>query len=153
MPDFAITAVQPDNGTVSEELPSEGLGTIKDPHWMATLGGYTQQQRSQALGFSPGTTITLKNISHSIPHTLNAVAKVAGPPAKFPMNPNLSLTPSGGPLRVGYASGAINAGKSVTFHLKRAGNYLIGCAFHYHSGMQDVFVVHTGATPGPQATP
>lgn len=153
MPDLIMTAVGPDGtGTVSEELPFEGLGTVHDPHWQATLGGYTQQQFSQALGFAPGTTLTIKNISTQFQHTLNVVGKVAGPPAKFPSNPTLSKTPSGGPLKVGYASGVIGMGKSVTVHLKRAGNYLIGCAFHYHEGMQDLIVVKVGATPGPQAT-
>ncbi|HZY97808.1 MAG TPA: hypothetical protein VFE35_12005 [Candidatus Cybelea sp.] len=154
MPDFTITAVRPDaTGMISEELPSEGLGMVKDPHWQATLGGYTQQQRSQALGFSPGTTLTIKNISTSHPHTLNVVGKITGPPAKFPPNPMLSTTPSGGTLKKGYRSGTINPGKSVSVKLMRTGNFLIGCAFHYHYGMQDVIVVAVGATPGPQATP
>jgi plastocyanin len=141
------------SGTIGEELPFEGLGTIKDSHWQATLGGYTQQQFSQALGFPPGTKITIKNLSSSMQHTLNVVAKVAGPPANFPPNPSLPLNPSGGKLKKGYASGAINPGKSVMVTLGKAGNYLIGCHFHYHEGMQDVLVVANGATPGPQATP
>jgi len=87
-----------------------------------------------------------------ISHTFNVVGKRTGPPANFPSNPQLSTTPSGGPLKLGYASGVIGPGKSVTVHLMRTGNFLIGCAFHYHSGMQDVIVVHLGATPGPQAT-
>jgi plastocyanin len=160
MPSLQMTATGPDGrpikpdttGTISEELPFEGLGTIKDPHWQATLGGFTQQQFSQALGFAPGTKLTIKNISTSITHTLNVVKKIAGPPAVFPPNPSLPLNPSGGKLQKGYASGAINPGKSVTVTLGRAGNYLFGCHFHYHEGMQDVFVVHAGATPGPQAT-
>ncbi|MBV9028257.1 MAG: hypothetical protein JO311_06530 [Candidatus Eremiobacteraeota bacterium] len=153
-PDLQVTYILPNHkkGTVSEELPTEGLGTVKDPHWQATLGGYTQQQFSQALGFPPGTKLIIKNISTSHPHTLNVVAKIAGPPAVFPKNPKLSTTPSGGPLKNGYASGIISPGKSVTVNLKKPGNYLIGCAFHYSFGMQDVFVVAVGATPGPQAT-
>jgi plastocyanin len=154
MPEMSFTATLPNGtGTIGEELPSEGLGTIKDPHWQATLGGYTQQQFSQALGFPPGTQLTIKNLSHSVPHTLNVVKKIAGPPAKFPPNPVLSMQPSGGKLQKGYRSGVIQPGKSVTVTLGRSGNYLIGCAFHYHEGMQDVIVVHNGATPGPQATP
>lgn len=154
MPDFAITSNVPPkvHGTIGEELPSEGLGTIDDPHWRATLGGYTQQKFSQALGFPPGAKITIKNISKSITHTLNVVAKIKRPPAKFPGNPSLPLNPSGGKLGKGYASGAIGPGSSVTVTLGKAGIYLIGCHFHYHEGMQDVFVVAAGATPGPQAT-
>ena len=92
---------------------------------------------------------------------LNAVTQL------LPADPSYTLMPymdpafavavcrydlSGGPLKLGYASGVIGPGKSVTVHLMRTGNFLIGCAFHYHSGMQDVIVVHLGATPGPQAT-
>lgn len=156
MPDLKFTATYPDNpnasGTIMEELPSEGLGTIQDPFWQAKLGGYTQQQFSQALGFPPGTKLTIQNISHSISHTLNVVKKIKGPPAKFPPSPTLSMNPSGGKLQKGYASGVIKPGTTVSVTLGKAGIYLIGCAFHYHSGMQDVLVVRKGATPGPQAT-
>ena len=163
MPDLRMTATNPDGspaqvvrnaatGTIMEELPSEGLGTIKDPFWKATLGGYTQQQFSQALGFAPGTKLTIMNKSTSNDHTLNVVKKILGPPAKFPPTPSLGMTPSGGKLQKGYRSGIIAPGKTVSVVLGRAGIYLFGCAFHYHQGMQDVFVVHTGATPGPQAT-
>lgn len=155
MGDLRFTARLPSGttNTVSEELPSEGLGTVADPHWKATLGGYTQQQFSQALGFPTGTQITIQNISKTHPHTLNVVKKIKRPPAKFPSNPTLSSSPSGGPLQKGYASGAIQPGKSVTVVLSKPGNYLIGCAFHYHEGMQDVIVVKKNATPGPQGTP
>ena len=78
--------------------------------------------------------------------------KIKGPPAKFPTNPNLPLGASGGKLQKGYASGSINPGSSVTVTLGKAGIYLIGCHFHYSSGMQDVLVVGKNATPGPQAT-
>ena len=154
MPDLQIKATLPNGttNTVSEELPGEGLGTVADPHWKATLGGFTQQQFSQALGFPPGTKLTITNISKSISHTLNVVKKIKKPPANFPKNPTLSFSPSGGNFGTGYASGVIKPGASVTVTLGKAGNYLFGCAFHYHEGMQDVFVVKTGATPGPQAT-
>ena len=36
--------------------------------------------------------------------------------------------------------------------LSKDGIYLIGCAFHYHAGMRDVFLVGKYARPGPQAT-
>jgi plastocyanin len=126
---------------------------IMDPFWNARLGGYTQQQFSQALGFPPGTMLTITNISKSIHHTLNVVKKISGPPANFPTNPNLPLNASGGKLKKGYASGSINPGSSVSVTLGKAGIYLIGCHFHYSSGMRDVLVVGKNATPGPQATP
>jgi plastocyanin len=153
-PELKITATLPDGstGSVMEELPAEGLGTIKDPNWSATLGGFTQQQFSQALGFPPGTKLTITNISKSIHHTFNVVKKITGPPAVFPKSPTLSMMASGGPLKKGYASGVINPGSSVSVTAKRPGIYLFGCAFHYHEGMQDVIVIATGATPGPQAT-
>lgn len=155
MPDMTFTARQPDpkTGNITEKKPSEGLGTIMDPHWKATLGGYTQQQFSQALGFAPGTVLTITNGSKSLPHTLNVVKKIRKAPAKFPPNPTLLLSPSGGKLQKGYASGQISPGKTVMVTLGKAGIYLIGCYFHYHEGMQDVFVVKAHATPGPQATP
>lgn len=155
MGDLKFTATLPNgtSSTVSEELPTEGLGTVADPHWKATLGGYTQQQFSQALGFPTNTTITIQNISKNVNHTLNVVKKVKRPPAKFPASPSLPQQPSGGPLGKGYASGVIGPGKSVTVTLSKPGNYLIGCAFHYHEGMQDVIVVKAHATPGPQGTP
>ncbi|MGA8575332.1 MAG: hypothetical protein WB609_06530 [Candidatus Cybelea sp.] len=154
-PDLKLTYTLPDRSTGSamEELPAEGLGTIKDPNWSATLGGFTQQQFSQALGFPPRTKLTITNISKSIHHTFNVVKKIKAPPAKFPTSPTLSMMASGGPLKKGYASGIINPGSSVTVTASRPGIYLFGCAFHYHEGMQDVIVIATGATPGPQATP
>lgn len=156
MPDLKITARLPDGSTnaIDEELPSEGLGTIDDSYWSATLGGFTQQQYSQALGFPKGTKITLTNVSKDIPHTLNVVETITGPPANFPTNPTLPLGPKGhGKLKKGYASGAISPGKSVTLTLVKDGIYLIGCHFHYGEGMRDVLVVAANATPGPQATP
>ena len=157
MPDLKITVTYPKGakgtGTIMEELPGEGLGVVSDPYWKANLGGYTQQTYSQALGFPPGTKLTITNISHSVTHTLNVVKKIKKPPADFPGSPTLSMTPSGGKLQKGYASGPIKPGSSVTVTLGKTGIYLIGCAFHYHSGMQDVLVVSKTATPGPQATP
>jgi plastocyanin len=156
MPNFKITATNPNKaagtGTIMEELPGEGIGTVDDPFWKATLGGYTQQQFAQALGFAPGTKLTIMNISKSISHTLNYVKTIKKPPAKFPSSPKLSMSPSGGKLQKGYASGVISPGKSVSVTLGKAGIYLIGCFFHYAEGMHDVLVVHAGATPGPQGT-
>lgn len=163
MPDVAIRATLPDGtqwkppahtGAISEELPGEGLGSINDTYWQATLGGFTQSKYSQALGFPPKTKITLTNVSSDISHTLDVVAKVSGPPANFPSNPNLSEQAKGnGKLKTGYASGVISPGKSVNLVLAKAGIYLIGCFFHYGEGMRDVLVVKAKATPGPEATP
>jgi plastocyanin len=135
--------------TIGAELPSEGVGTENDPTW-GTVGGYTQSTKAQVLAFPPGTTVTFQNLSGSIPHTLDVVMKVKGPPAHFPPNPTLSIPAKGnGVLAKGYASGAISPGKSVSIKLLNKGNYLIGCAFHYHEGMQDVIRVLPHATPGP----
>jgi plastocyanin len=148
-PDLRMTVTLPKK-TIGEELPSEGVGTENDPKW-GTVGGYTQTTKAQVLAFKPGTKITIKNLSGSIPHTLNVVMKVKKAPAKFPPNPSLSTQPAGnGMLDVGYASGVIAPGKSITVTLSKAGIYLIGCAFHYSEGMQDVIEVKAKATPGPQ---
>lgn len=151
--DLVIVATLPKH-TIGEELPSEGLGVIKSPKWKANLGGFTQQKYSQSLGFSPHTVITIRNLSKSITHTLDVVQEIKGPPAKFPMNPKLSISAKGGgKFQAGYASGPIKPGGSVKITLVKEGYYLIGCAFHYHVGMHDVFVVRIHAAPGPQATP
>jgi plastocyanin len=151
--DLAVVAALPKD-TIGEELPFEGVGAIKSMVWKALLGGFTQQTRSQALGFPPGTKITIRNLSKSIQHTLDVVKVISGPPANFPKNPNLSIpAKGGGKLQAGYASGPINPGKSVTVTLSKPGTYLIGCAFHYSEGMHDVLVVSKTAKPGPQATP
>jgi plastocyanin len=146
--DMVIDAKLPKN-TIGEELPSEGVGTEKDPLW-GTVGGYTQTTKAQVLAFPPGTKITIRNLSKSLPHTLDVVMKAGKPPAKFPTNPSLPImAQGGGVLAVGYASGTIEPGKSVTVTLSKKGTYLIGCAFHYSEGMQDVIEVNAKATPGP----
>ncbi len=151
--DLVMFATVPKD-TIGEELPSEGLGTIKSAKWQAVLGGFTQQDYSQSLGFKPHTKITILNLSHSVTHTLDVVKVISGPPADFPKDPKLSIPArGGGNLEAGYASGPIKPGKSVTVTLVKAGIYLIGCAFHYHSGMRDVLVVAPHAAPGEQATP
>jgi plastocyanin len=148
----AIVATLPSD-TIGEELPSEGVGTVNDTFWKATLGGFTQSNYAQALGFPPGTKITLMNLSKNISHTLDYVKKIKKPPANFPQNPNLPVAASGGKFGKGYASGSISPGKSVTVMLGKAGIYLIGCAFHYGEGMHTVLVVKKNATPGPEGTP
>ncbi|MBV9233142.1 MAG: hypothetical protein JO030_03800 [Candidatus Eremiobacteraeota bacterium] len=151
--DLQMIAVLPKD-TIGEELPSEGLGQIKDEKWEALLGGFTQQHYSEQLAFPPGTKITIRNLSKSIPHTLDVVKVLAKPPAAFPKNPKLSIKPHGhGRLEAGYASGVINPGKSVTVLLAKKGIYEIGCAFHYGEGMHDVIVVNKYGRHGPQATP
>jgi plastocyanin len=151
--DLAMTATVPKD-TIGEELPGEGVGSIKSSVWKATLGGFTQMQRSQSLAFPPGTKITIRNLSSSITHTLDVVKVISGPPAVFPPNPKLSIPAKGNRrLEAGYASGPISPVKSVTVTLVKAGTYLVGCAFHYGEGMRDVLVVKEGAKPGPQATP
>ena len=151
--DLVVSAKVPKD-TIGEELPGEGLGSIKSAKWNATLGGFTQQKFSQKLGFPPGTKITIRNLSKNVTHTFDVVKEISGPPAHFPKNPNLSIKAKGhGKLEAGYASGPIKPGKSVTVTLVKKGTYLIGCAFHYHLGMHDVIQVAKHALPGAQATP
>lgn len=152
-PDVAVWATVPKD-TIGEELPSEGVGSIRSTHWKTTLGGYTQQRYAQALGFKPHLKITILNLSHSIEHTFDVVKEIKGPPALFPKNPKLpKLKQGGSDLQMGYASGIIKPGKSVTVTLTKPGIFLFGCAFHYHSGMHGLIVVAANATPGPQGTP
>jgi hypothetical protein len=46
-PDLAMTATVPKD-TIGEELPGEGVGSIKSSVWKATLGGFTQMQLAVA---------------------------------------------------------------------------------------------------------
>jgi plastocyanin len=151
--DLAIDARLPKH-SFGENLPS-ALGTIKMKNWGAVVGGFTQMKWSQTLAFPPGTKITIHNMSKTDAHTFNVIKPIFGTHVRFPSSPTLSVTPSGGnKVQVGYASGTINPGKSVTVVLGKAGTYLIGCAFHYKSnGMRDILVIKAGAKPGPQATP
>jgi hypothetical protein len=70
--DLAMTATVPKD-TIGEELPEEGVGSLKSSVWKATLGGFTQTQRTQSLAFPPGTKITIRNLSSSVTHTLDVV--------------------------------------------------------------------------------
>ncbi len=150
--DLVMYAMMPKD-TIGEELGSAGLGTVKSVQWKADLSGFTQEDRSQSLAFPPGTKITIRNLSKSVTHTLDVVKVIAKPPAIFPKGVTLSKTPKGdGKLEEGYASGEIKPGGSVTVTLVKEGIYLVGCAFHYSSGMRDVLVVSKTAKPGPQAT-
>ena len=81
--DLFVYATLPKH-TIGEELPSEGVGQIKDPKWKAMLGGFTQTSRSQALGFPPGTKITIHNMSKKYTHTLDVVKVIQSAPAVFP---------------------------------------------------------------------
>ncbi|HZY98055.1 MAG TPA: hypothetical protein VFE36_00640 [Candidatus Baltobacteraceae bacterium] len=153
---FEVSFTLPDNlpkRTIGEELPSEGVGSKKDPRW-GKVGGFTQTKKAQVLAFPPGTTVTIRNLSKSNPHTLNVIGKAGKPPAHFPANPPLSPTAhGGGKFGIGYASGNLDPGQSVKAKLVKAGTYLIGCAYHYSLGMRDVIVVKAGATPGPDFQP
>ena len=149
---FAISFTLPDNlpkHTIGEELPTEGVGSKKDPTW-GKVGGFTQTKKAQVLAFPPGTIVTIRNLTQTDEHTLNVIGKAGKPPAHFPANPTLSFkAKGGGKFGIGYASGILSGGQSVKAKLVKAGTYLIGCAFHYQEGMRDVIVVKAGATPGP----
>ncbi len=137
---------------IGEELPSEGVGTVKDKAW-GMVGGFTQTVHAQVLAFPPNTVITIHNLSKTTPHTFDVVALVKHGPARF-LKTQPSIDKHGGKvLAVGYASGPINPGKSVKVTLGKAGTYLIQCAFHYGEGMDDVLIVKDNAKPGPQGTP
>ena len=82
---------------------------------------------SQSLGFPPGTKITIRNLSKTNTLSLDVVKTISGPPAVFPKDPNLPVQKQGdGKLEVGYASGPIGPGKSVTVTLAKAGTYSRG---------------------------
>lgn len=135
--------------TIGFALPSGQIGTIASS--FGEIGGYTQSIYSQVIAFPPGTTVTLKNLSSGVPHTLN-VLSMSG----FPTSPTLDTTASGGTtISSGYRSGTINSGGTATLTLATAGTYYIGCAYHYMNtpSMRGIIEVSSSATPGPQATP
>jgi len=152
MGDLSIDATVPKH-SFGEELP-QYLGTMHIKSG-SKIGGFTQTHWSQTLAFPPGTRITIHNLSKTDTHAFNVIKQVYTTSVKFPKNPNLSTVARGGnKLEIGYASGPIKPGGSVTVVLAKAGTYLVGCAFHYASnGMRDILVVKPGAKPGPQATP
>lgn len=151
LPELGARAAEPilPADTIGIELPGEGLGTIHDVKF-GLVGGFTQTTRSQIIAFKPGVTVTIKNLSRGIDHTLNVLSTRA-----FPANPTLSMTASGGTFRLGYRTGILSPGQSVRVVLKTPGTYFVGCAFHYPArpSMRDVIKVSVSATPGPQATP
>jgi plastocyanin len=150
--DDMVADVKLPKNAIGEELPAEGVGTQKNKPW-GMIGGFTQMTYAQVLAFPPGTKITIHNLSKSTEHTFNVVAKVTKAPAKFPVK-QPSFTASGGTtIAVGFASGPIEPGKSVTLTLTKPGTYLVECAFHFKEGMQDVLIVQDNAKPGPQGTP
>lgn len=139
--------------TIAIAFPA-GIGTEKDPTW-GSVGGFTQKGFSQVLGFAPGTSIMLQNLSTTTSHTMNVISAGAVAPAVFPANPPLPTGVNGGStIAAGFSSGAIPPGGKIGPFTLMSGTYLIGCAFHYSSNnMQDVLVVAAGATPGPQGAP
>lgn len=134
--------------TIGFALPSGAIGTVNTPFGL--IGGYTQQTYSQVIAFPPGTTVTLKNLSSTTPHTLNVLSMTGF------TSSNLDTTAAGGNvLAAGFRSGAINGGGTMSLKLTNAGTYFVGCAFHYTltPSMRGVIEVSSNATPGPQATP
>ncbi len=136
--------------TIGIALPDGNIGSV-DTAPYGRVGGYTQSVYSQVLAFAPGTTITLKNLSSTTPHTLNVLGT-----SGFPTNPTLSTAASGGTaLAAGFQSGSIAPGATMSVTLSTPGTYYIGCAYHFNDAlsMRDVLLVSSSATPGPQATP
>jgi hypothetical protein len=133
-------------------LPTTAMGVENDPTF-GLVGGFTQTNFSQVLGFAPGAQIMIQNAqiaSSGVQHTLGDTGGTSG----FNSGAALSMTASGGStLSSGFQTGTINAGQTVGPFTLTSGTYYIGCAFHYVSNqMRDVLVVATGAQPGPQAT-
>ena len=117
-----------------------------------TVSGFTQMQRSQVLGLSPGTKVIITNVDTAA-HTLNVYGD------GYPNPNNVTITQQGGTtLQPGYQTGILNPGQSTGVLTVGAGpgNWFIVCGIHYqfvNPFMQDGLVVQVGATPGPQATP
>jgi hypothetical protein len=141
---------------ISLAIPTSSIGTTTDAAG-DEIGGYTQQEYSQTLGFAPGSQVMLRNAqTNGTPHTLGDTGGNSA--TGFPASPALSTTANtsaGGTLGAGFQSGTIPAGTEAGPFTLAAGTYYIGCAYHYPDSvhMRDILVVAAGATPGPQATP
>jgi hypothetical protein len=155
---FTGGTITPTNPPVSTQqvvrlaLPTTAMGVENDPTF-GLVGGFTQTNFSQVMGFAPGAQIMIQNAqiaSSGVQHTLGDTGGTSG----FNSGAALSMTASGGStLSSGFQTGTINAGQTIGPFTLAAGLYYIGCAFHYVSNqMRDVLVVGTGAQPGPQAT-
>jgi len=135
-------------------IPTSAIGTVNSQ--FGVVGGYTQTNLSQTLGFVPGTKVMIENAqsaSSGIPHTLG---DTGGGNSFPPTGSNLSMTPHtlGGKLSSGFQTGTIQPGKQIGPITLEQGTYFIGCAYHYSTnGMRDILVVAANATPGPAATP
>jgi hypothetical protein len=134
---------------VTMALPSTAMGRITDASF-GQIGGFTQQQYSQTLGFAPGAQIMIRNGQTALPHTLGVVSTTS-----FDSGAALSSSPTGGTtIQAGFNTGTLNGGALAGPFTLAAGTYYIGCAFHYSSDtMRTVLQVAANATPGPQATP
>lgn len=144
----------PSSSAIGLAIPNRKIGVENDPVW-GTVAGFTQEKTTQVLAFAPGAKLTIVNLSKVDDHTLNVISKTNGPPPHWPTSPSLGFSPTGnGILGLGYASGLLNPGASVTVTLSKPGTYLLGCAVHYVSNaMRDIIEVSANATPGPTASP
>jgi len=142
-------------GTVSSQqvitmaLPTTAMGSRTDPTF-GVIGGFTQQQFSQVLGFAPGTQIMIRNGQTGLQHTLGVVSTTS-----FDSGSALSTSATGGStIGAGFNTGTVNGDALVGPFTLASGTFYIGCAFHYASNqMRTVLQVAAGATPGPQASP
>lgn len=136
--------------TIGVSLPTSEIGVVNDPTY-GIVGGYTQQSFSQVLGFAPGAQVSIKNLSSTLPHTLNVLSTTAFPASGTAISAGAS---GGSTIASGFGSGNIAAGATVGPFTLSAGVYYIGCAYHYSSnGMRSALVVSSTAVPGVQATP
>jgi protein SCO1/2 len=144
----------PSSSVIGLAIPTGKIGVENDPVW-GTVAGFTQEKTTQVLAFAPGAKLTIVNLSKVDDHTLNVISKTNGPPPQWPVSPSLGFSPTGnGILGLGYASGLLTPGASVTITLSKPGTYLLGCAVHYVSNaMRDIIEVSASATPGPTASP
>lgn len=148
-----VASPTPSTGPSTQQVvtmaePITAIGSLVDPTF-GLIGGYTQQTRSQVLGFAPGSQIMIRNGQANTPHTFSVISTTGftGAPTSF--------TASGGStIATGFTTGTVNGAALIGPFTLTAGTFFIGCAFHYTSeNMRTVLVVAANATPGPQATP
>ncbi|HTD37191.1 MAG TPA: hypothetical protein VK669_06745, partial [Candidatus Limnocylindrales bacterium] len=85
---------------VTMALPTTAMGVRNDPTY-GIIGGYTQQQYSQTLGFAPGSQIMIANGQAGTPHTFGVVSTTG-----FDSGAALNTSATGGnTIQAGFNTG------------------------------------------------
>jgi plastocyanin len=105
---------------------------------MRFLGGPTETDNLTTT-IPVGTTLTFKNLSNNVPHSVTIPAAGGSLPSGPPFQPATGGNTYDGTQLVG--SGPIGPGASFAVTFTTAGTYTYGCLFHAGEGMNGQIVV------------